>query len=171
MNYFTLFSMPEQFDISIDVLKQRYELLQRVTHPDKYASASEQEKRIYMQKNAQVNDGYHVLSSPVLRGEHLLLIREIPLANEQDTIGDTEFLMQQMDLREELAHANTIDGLNALESSVTESQAKYIECISELLQENTKEQSLRAGIELSKLKFLIKLASEIKTRKHTIKKS
>lgn len=171
MNYFTLFSMPEQFDISIEVLKQRYELLQRLTHPDKYANASEQEKRIYMQKNAQVNDGYHVLSSPVLRGEHLLSIRDIPLANEQDTIGDTEFLMQQMELREELASVNTEEELIALDSSVMTLQADYIDSINTLLNENTKEKSLQAGIELSKLKFLIKLASEVKARKHVIKKS
>ena len=171
MNYFTLFSMPEQFDISIEVLKQRYELLQRVTHPDKYASASGQEKRIYMQKNAQVNDGYHVLSSPVLRGEHLLLIRDIPLANEQDTIGDTEFLMQQMDLREELASANSKEELNALENSVMALQADFIDSINKLLHENTQEKGLQAGIELSKLKFLIKLASEVKARQHIIKKS
>lgn len=171
MNYFTLFSLPEQYDINVDMLRQRYELLQRVTHPDKYASASDQEKRMYMQKNAEVNDGFHVLNSPVLRGEHLLSVRNIPLANEQDTIGDTDFLMQQMELREELASAQTVEDFLRLERSVSEMHADYIDRINLLLHANEEDKSKQAGIELSKLKFLIKLASEVKSNKQFAKKS
>lgn len=71
MNYFSLFDIDEQYQINLVSLEQRYKTLQRLTHPDRFANAAEQEQRMYMQKNAQINDGFHVLSDMVLRGEHL----------------------------------------------------------------------------------------------------
>lgn len=165
MNYFSLFSLPEQYEVDLTLLRQRYETLQRLTHPDKYVSASEQEKRMYMQKNTQVNDGWHVLQSPVLRGEHLITVRGTELPSEQETIGDTDFLMQQMELRETLASAEDKTAFEALEREILEMHADYIDNITLLLGKQDQQSNIQAGIELSKLKFLIKLASEVKSRK------
>lgn len=164
MNYFSLFDIAEQYQVNLDSLEQRYLVLQRLTHPDRYASASDQEKRMYLQKNAQVNDGYHVLSDMVLRGEHLLTVRGIELPSEQETIGDTEFLMEQMDLRESLADVDNLEEIQALIKSIGKSIADYSERISQLLTHNTDTNNHSAGLELSKLKFLKKIAAEAKAR-------
>ena len=162
MNYFSLFSLTENFVIDQTLLDQRYQLLQKITHPDKHASASDQQKRLYMQKNAQVNDGYHVLCDLVSRGEHLLEVRGLELASEQETIGDTAFLMQQMDLRESLASVDSPESCEALLREITEMLADYTDRISLLLQAENDDENKLAAIELNKLKFLQKLETEAK---------
>jgi len=164
MNYFSLFDVPEQYQLDLNSVEQRYRTLQRLTHPDRFASAGDQEKRMYMQKNAQVNDGFHVLKDIVKRGEHLLEVREVALPSEQETIGDTAFLMEQMELRESLGNAGSLEEIMALISSISDSTAEYVERIDKLLASNTQEDNQQAGIELSKLKFLKKIAAEAKTR-------
>ena len=119
---------------------------------------------MYLQKNTQVNDGFHVLSDMVARGEHLLEVRGHELPSEQETIGDTEFLMEQMDLRESLANVSNLEEVQSLIQSISTSIDDYIERISQLLKNNTDKENHIAGLELSKLKFLKKLAAEAKTR-------
>ena len=161
MNYFELYNLPAQFEIDLSKLKQHYQTLQKLTHPDRFASASEQQKRMYLTKNAQVNDAYTVLRSPVSRGEHLLGLRGIELANEQETVGDVNFLMQQMEWREALEDADTVDVLNQLavenKSEVNAQEAT----IRALLEKDTESDNKQAADELRKMKFMLKLASEI----------
>ncbi|MFT4654890.1 MAG: molecular chaperone HscB [Kangiellaceae bacterium] len=164
MNYFSLFDIPEQYKINIVALEQRYKMLQRLTHPDRFVSASDQEKRIYMQKNSQINDGYYVLQDMVLRGEHLLEVRGVELSSEQETIGDTTFLMEQMDLREALASAHVPGDFEALNSTILNSIAAYVERITVHLESNLESDKHAAALELKKLKFLKKIAAEAKAR-------
>lgn len=168
MNYFALFNLPEEYSLNAELLDQRFQLLQRITHPDKYANASDQEKRMYLQKNAEVNDAYHVLSSDVKRGEHLLEVRGTQLASEQETIGDTVFLMEQMELREQLADATNAVEIDTLTREISVLRETYKKHITELINNNTNEDNKVAAIELNKLKFLIKLADEAKHRKRTL---
>lgn len=164
MNYFALFNFPEQFDIDLSLLKQHYQTLQKMTHPDRFANASEQEKRMYLTKNAQVNDAFTTLSSPVSRGEHLLTVRGLELASEQETVGDVGFLMQQMEWRENLEDANDETSLNALlEENKVNLRAQESQ-VSSLLTKNTDADNLAAADELRKMKFLVKLSSEIEAK-------
>jgi molecular chaperone HscB len=164
MNYFELYNLPVQFEINLDKLKQHYQTLQKLTHPDKFASASEQQKRMYLIKNSQINDAYSVLRSPVARGEHLLAVRGIELASEQDTIGDVGFLMEQMEWREALDDADSIKALECLVANNLKIMQKQERDIAALLLADTENQNHTAAQELRKIKFMIKLASEIDSK-------
>jgi molecular chaperone HscB len=164
MNYFALFNFPEQFDIDLSLLKQHYQTLQKMTHPDRFANASEQEKRMYLTKNAQVNDAFTTLSSAVSRGEHLLTVRGLELASEQETVGDVGFLMQQMEWRENLEDANDEASLNALLDENKVNLKSQESQVSALLSKNTDADNLAAADELRKMKFLVKLSSEIEAK-------
>ncbi len=164
MNYFELYNLPAQFEIDLDKLKQHYQTLQKLTHPDKFASASEQQKRMYLTKNSQVNDAYSVLRMPVARGEHLLELRGIELANEQDTVGDVGFLMEQMEWREALEDADSIKVLEQLVADNHKTIQKQEYEIAQLLLKNTESDNHEAAQELRKMKFMIKLASEIDSK-------
>jgi molecular chaperone HscB len=168
MNYFELYNLPAQFEIDLDKLKQHYQTLQKLTHPDRFASASEQQKRMYLTKNAQVNDAYSVLRSPVSRGEHLLALRGLELAGEQDTVGDVNFLMQQMEWREALEEANSVDALVSLASENSQEIETQKASISVLLEKNTAHDNEQAADELRKMKFMLKLASEIDAKIDTL---
>ncbi|MBF7074795.1 Fe-S protein assembly co-chaperone HscB [Glaciecola sp. MH2013] len=164
MNYFSLFNLPAAFTVDLVQLKQHYQTLQKMTHPDRFANASEQEKRMYLSKNAQINDAYQVLTSPVSRGEHLLSVRGFTLVGEQETVGDVNFLMQQMEWREDLEAANDIAALDALLASNAANLAAQEEKIAGLLKADTEQDNASAADELRKMKFLVKLASEIQAK-------
>ncbi|MFT7260381.1 MAG: molecular chaperone HscB [Glaciecola sp.] len=164
MNYFELYNLPEQFAIDLIKLKEHYQTLQKLTHPDRFATASEQQKRLYLTKNSQVNDAYSVLKFPVSRGEHLLIVRGVELPSEQDTVGDVEFLMEQMDWRESLEDASTEDALEKLVTDNFDVLVAQEKVIGDLLSHNTDEDNQAAAQELAKMKFMLKLANEIETK-------
>jgi molecular chaperone HscB len=172
MHHFELFNLTPSFDIDLVVLSQTYQTLQKLTHPDKFATASEREKLLSVQKNAQVNDAYQVLKSPLSRAEHMLELRGLELKHEQQTIQDTPFLMQQMEWREQLEDmASHSDPLGALESLDDEIQAQQKMCftaLKALLDDNTPAQDQLAANLVRKAKFLIKLGSEIELKEDAL---
>ncbi|MDF7666531.1 Fe-S protein assembly co-chaperone HscB [Orbaceae bacterium ESL0727] len=106
-NYFELFQLPSQLPVDLAQLTMHYQQLQRQYHPDNFATtdnhvATESDKAAVMQKSALINDGYRILKDPVKAAEHWLLLQGIELNAEQDIIHDTDFLMEQFTLREQL---------------------------------------------------------------------
>ena len=74
-NHFQLFSLPEQYRLEHSQLDARYRDLQRSVHPDRFASASDQERRLSVQHAAQINEAFETLRDPLKRGRYLLQLR------------------------------------------------------------------------------------------------
>jgi len=74
-NYFELFGLPNQFHTDLNALSERYRELQRVTHPDRYANASDQEKRIAMQGATLINEAFQTLKNPLQRAQYMLSLK------------------------------------------------------------------------------------------------
>lgn len=104
-NYFELFGLPAGFVIDTSDLAERYRDLQRVVHPDRFAAASEQERRLSMQGSILINEAFQTLKAPMLRARYLLSLHGIVMGEGKESTQDMEFLMEQMELREELAEA------------------------------------------------------------------
>ncbi|MDV5225012.1 co-chaperone HscB [Providencia manganoxydans] len=102
MDYFTLFGFTPSYTIDSEQLVQRFQSLQRQYHPDRYATCTEQEKMQALQQAATINAAYQALRHPLKRAEYMLLLQGIDINNEQHTMHDTAFLMEQLELREEL---------------------------------------------------------------------
>ena len=172
MNYFELFNIPVSFDVDLSVLPQTYQQLQRLTHPDKFASGSEQEKLVAIQKNAQVNDAYSVLKSPLSRAEYLLSLRGIDLQHEQQTIKDTAFLMQQMEWREELAEiagrADPLSALASLEDEINQTIKSDLTKLRNFLESDHAMAEQNAADMIRQLKFYYKMLSEIELKEDVL---
>ncbi len=102
-NHFELFGLPTMYAVDAGLLDQRYRELQRLMHPDRFASAPDQERRLAMQQAAQINEGYRVLKDDLARARYLLELRGHRFDDERNTHQDPAFLMEQMELREDLA--------------------------------------------------------------------
>jgi molecular chaperone HscB len=101
-NHFELFGLPVQFELNERELSDRYKSLQRQLHPDTAASFDESRKRFALRASAHVNEAYRLLRNPVDRAGYLLEqagYRPDAVARNQLS---PEFLMQQIQLREEL---------------------------------------------------------------------
>ncbi len=104
-NYFELFGLPVAFDIDVADLSTRYREIQRRLHPDKFSSASDQDRRLSVQMTALVNEAFQTLKDPLKRGRYVLRLRGIDTGEETDTAMPPEFLVEQMELREALDDA------------------------------------------------------------------
>lgn len=165
MNYFELFSFTPSFDIDTALLAERYHVLQRAAHPDKFANASEQDKRIAVQRTAQINDGFATLKHPISRAEHILSLHGIDLSHESTTVKDTQFLMQQMEWREsleEIAHSEDPDAhIAELYDSFTGYDKQQKQRLHELLLVCGEAELIEATDLIRKLKFMAKLQLEL----------
>jgi len=167
-NYFELFGLPETFELDTTAVKHRYHDLQQQLHPDRYASATDQEKRLSVQMTALVNEAFQTLRSPLRRGRYLLQLRGFDTDEEIDTTMDPAFLMQQMELRESLDSAcesasplSELDGLAKQVAVATNERTNRLrDCLSQQDDKAMKE----ARNTVRELQFLEKLTHEIEQR-------
>lgn len=115
-NFFQLFDIPVSYKVDIDQLQKRYRDLQKTVHPDRFASASAQEKRISMQQTSWINEAFNTLKKPVDRAIYLLSLKGIDVNLEKETTMDAVFLMEQLEMRESLSKVRSNDDpLSALD--------------------------------------------------------
>ena len=111
-NYFELFGLPVAFDIDRSALRSEQRRLQASYHPDRFVNAGDRDRRLSVQVASWINQAYETLRDPVKRARYLLDVKGVEIADESATTGDTAFLMEQMELREEIdACRKATDGL------------------------------------------------------------
>jgi len=101
-SHFEVFGLEPSYAVDRIALEQAYQDLQALIHPDRYAQASDAERRASMQMTTRVNEAYRALKDPVQRGKHLLELHGVDVAFETNTQMPTDFLLQQLEMREEL---------------------------------------------------------------------
>ncbi|PJE79732.1 Co-chaperone protein HscB [invertebrate metagenome] len=101
-NYFELFQLPVSPDVDVRKLVPVYRQLQKTVHPDRFADANAQQQRLAIEYASYVNQAYETLKSPLERCKYLLMLAGHPVDMERNTVSDSAFLMQQMELRESL---------------------------------------------------------------------
>ncbi|TNG96307.1 Fe-S protein assembly co-chaperone HscB [Pasteurellaceae bacterium USgator11] len=104
-NPFELFNLAVEFNLDTALLSQRYLSLQKAYHPDNFASSSSTEQLKAVQYAAEINDAYQVLKNPIRRAEAILQLNWTQPLNPEETVKDSEFLLQQLMLREDLEAA------------------------------------------------------------------
>lgn len=114
LDYFQLFDLAPTFELDAAALQPRYRELQKQFHPDRFAAGPADVLRAAVQKAADINTAFSTLQDPVLRARHLLALAGRPLNIEASTVSDADFLMAQMELREQLEEADDFDALSSL---------------------------------------------------------
>lgn len=162
MNHFELFGLPSQFKLDGSLLSSQFRELQKRFHPDNFATASERDRLMAVQKAAQINDAYQILKNPISRAEYILAEQGTEIRGEQQTMQDPMFLMEQMELREEL---EDIAGSSDPESELFDFDSKvskmYKQHLASVEQELDDGLWAEAADRVRKLKFIAKLKNEI----------
>lgn len=164
-NYFELFGLPAGFELDSADLSSRYRELQRRFHPDKYAGASDQERRLSVQLTAHINEAFATLKDPVRRGRYLLGLKGVSTDEETDSVMDREFLMEQMAFREALEAARSSpqadQDMAALHRKLEQNFRNKTAELASLFREDSEPALRRARDLVREMQFLHKLAKEM----------
>ncbi|MGY4490385.1 co-chaperone HscB [Pseudomonas sp. TE3610] len=160
--HFALFDLRPGFRLDLDQLASRYRELARAVHPDRFADASEREQRLALEQSAGLNEAYQTLKNAPKRARYLLAIggHEVP---QEVTVHDPEFLMQQMQWREELEDLQDsadLDGVAQFKQRVKKAQEQlnesFASCWDDAAQREQAERLMR------RMQFLDKLSYEVR---------
>jgi len=100
---FALFGLAPAYEVDLAALERAFFERSKALHPDRVAAAPAAERVAALSRSRALNDAYQLIKKPIARAEYLLERAGV-------TIGDNErldptFLMEVLELREELAAA------------------------------------------------------------------
>lgn len=163
-NYFELFDLPLSFEVDRGHLAEKYRDLQKVAHPDRYANASGQERRLSLQQSTLINTAFETLKDPLKRASYILSLRGIDIDTQKGGTMDPGFLMEQMELREAIAEAKSkpdpIAELDELMDKIKGMLREIESHIGEQLDDEVADNHDAATEAVRKMQFLYKLNSE-----------
>ena len=161
-NDFQVFQLPEQFAISLVELDGRWKNLQRQTHPDQFVRQDISSQRLAMQWTVRINEAYQRLKDPLKRAAYLCELRGAPIEAENNTAMPAAFLMQQMQWREDLDDASTIEAIEQLHTQVMQSRTQLLnDCAQDLDQHNHPQSAMQ---HVRALMFLDRFVQDIEKR-------
>lgn len=164
--HFELFELPVSFELDLQDLSQRYRELQRAVHPDKFANASDYERRLSVEKAAVINDAYQALKSPQRRARYMLELQSVSFDDEKDIALDPAFLMEQIELRESLAELpqqdDPLTSLNQIMADIKERISAVLNDIAGQLTSEELDDKQKNSVKqlIHKMQFLNKLQQE-----------
>ncbi len=161
-NHFELLGLPPAFAVDLQALERAYRELQGRVHPDRFAAASEAERRVAMQWAARANEAYRTLRNPIDRARYLLGLKGYDTGEESNTAMPPDFLMQQMAWREQVEEglgSRDPAALEALRGEIGRERAEMHALLARALGD---ERNYDAGCSLvRKLRFLDRLEAEV----------
>jgi len=161
-DYFQLFALPEQFEIDTKLLDANFRKIQSTSHPDRFVTAGAAEKLASMQLATLSNEAYGTLKNTARRAKYLLEKQGIDAVADTNTALPMDFLMQQMEWREQLDDAKSAKDIPALDQlhNALRTEASALE--SELANLFDHEKNYAAATEVTrKLIFIDKVCSDI----------
>ena len=161
-NDFELFNIPMQFAQDRTVIDSRWKELQREAHPDKFAAQGGAAQRVAMQWSVRINEAYQRLKQPLSRASYVCELRGAPIQAENNTAMPTGFLLQQMEWREALDEANTLQAVEEIAVTVNKNGRDLLLKIEHVLDI---EKNFIAAAELVRsLMFIERFAREVDAR-------
>jgi molecular chaperone HscB len=163
VDHFTRLGLPRTFDIDTGTLDQGYFAAQRRLHPDRFATRTPRERTFSQLQAVSLNEAYETLKDPVQRAEYLIGLNGVEVIPEGcSLVGEQDLLHEVMERREDLAEAETIAAVGALEAGAIADAAHCIEALSAAFAL----EDLPAAARLTtRMKYLDKYIQECRSRR------
>ena len=159
---FELFDLAPCFAQDSGAIEARWKELQREVHPDKFSTEGAAAQRVAMQWSVRINEAYRRLKDPLKRAAYLCELHGEPVNAENNTAMASDFLLQQMQWREELEDATSIDELDRLAAQVASARLALLQQCARLLDEK---QDYKAAVQqVRALMFIERFASDVQSR-------
>ena len=159
---FELFDTEPRFHQDRAALDARWRALQTEVHPDRFVAQGVAAQRIAVQWAVRVNEAYQRLKDPVRRAAYLCELNGAAIDAQNNTAMPTDFLMQQMEWREALDDAQTVDDVEALVQQVTDHRRAALHRLEATLDQER--DYLAAAQQVRALMFVERFAQDIDHR-------
>lgn len=161
-NYFEVFGIVAHAQPDRSELREKYMVLQRQYHPDKFASADDSQRRQAVQIASFINQAHQTLSDPLKCAEYCLQLQGVDADSETDAKMDPMFLMEQMEWRETLEDISDDDpkAFDKLSELSAEIAKKISEIATTTASQLELQDKMQARDSIRKWQFLSKLHRE-----------
>lgn len=159
MDYFTLFGLPAQYPIDLQALTIRFGICSVSTTRTNLPAVRRQSSWRRCHTLQPSTRARQTLRHPLARAEYLLSLHGFDLASEQHTVRDTVFLMEQLELREELDEIEQAKDEARLERFIKRVKGMFDTRHQQMVEQLNNETWDVAADTVRKLRFLDKLRS------------
>ncbi|MGY8525102.1 Fe-S protein assembly co-chaperone HscB [Paracidovorax citrulli] len=162
-DFFALFGLPARFAVDEAALEAAYRTVQSQAHPDRFANASDTERRVAMQWATHANEAYRTLRDPLKRAIYLLSLRDVDVQAESNTAMAPAFLMQQMEWREALqdaVQARDTGELDQLLTALRREKLQRVQALGDLLDASDPLANEGAAAAVRQLMFVDKISRD-----------
>jgi len=115
MNYFELYGLPVLMKVDMNDVKKKFYALSRKYHPDFFANASDEEQADVLEKSSIINKAYKTFQNPDETIRYVLLLHDL-IEEEEKYNLDNSFLMEVMEINEQLMDAEMEENIETLNS-------------------------------------------------------
>lgn len=134
-NFFSLFSLPEEFNISRETLDSTYRSLQRQAHPDLHAMATAHQQEEAAEHSALINRAYATLKSPLERAKYVLQLNGCGESHGGEaTTNDPELLLSVLEARELVEEIGDPEQLHHMQADNLKKQEECIQALTSAFQ-------------------------------------
>jgi molecular chaperone HscB len=163
VDHFTRLGLAPSFDVELADMERNYFKLQRTFHPDRFATKSAKEKAFSLQQTTSLNEAYETLKDPLRRAQYLLVLKGRELQGQEgQTVNDPALLMEAMEMRENLAEADSVEQVDGIVADVKQQVDACIAALSQAFLGNDLDV---AGTQSLRLKYLTKLIDDARLRR------
>ena len=149
-NYFELFDLETSFFVDDVALNKAYQDQVTRFHPDNFATKSQSEQLQALQSTSLLNSAYTALKTPLNRASYLLNLEDVNPFDEKDTNMDANFLVSQIELREQLESIKELQDNSSLDD--------FIGRVQDFINDNVVSisEAFRYSRDLEKIKTLVR---------------
>lgn len=165
MNYFEIFQIPMALKVNKEELKSRYFELSRKYHPDYFANGSEQEQEAALENSSLLNKAFKTFQHPDETIKYVLTLKGL-LQEEEKYELPPSFLMEVMEINEQLMEMDNEDEKAGLISTINELEKQFYEPVKEMVEHyqegiTSKEALLQVKEYYYKKKYLDRIRKQI----------
>ena len=133
MNYFELFEIPVQLKVEASALTSKYLELSKKYHPDYFINKPADEQAEALEKSAMLNEAYRTLRSQDETIRYVLMQKGL-MEEEEKYDLPTDFLMEVLDINEQLMDADDVATNERMRSSLKRLQKEIYEPVKEIVE-------------------------------------
>lgn len=134
MTYFQLFEIPVQLKVNAASLSKKFFELSRKYHPDFFANDTDENQAEALEKSALLNKAWKTFQKPDATIKYVLMGKGL-LEEEEKYELPPAFLMEVMDINEQIMDAEDAEATKNLQQTINDLQSEIYEPVAQIVED------------------------------------